>query len=94
MEVPRAMKQWPNSSDVRESPFNIAYNTKDTFFEYLWKDAELTRRFNSGMTGITQSSLSYLRTSYPWASLGKGVLCDVGGGMLIAPTRYIILLPG
>jgi hypothetical protein len=80
MEVPTAMRKWPNSSDTRESPFNIAYNTKDTFFEYLWKDAELTRRFNSGMTGVTSSSLAYLRTSYPWADLGKAVLCDVGGG--------------
>lgn len=47
-------------SDGRDCAFNMAFHTKEPAFEFLIKDPEFLRVFNSYMTGQRQGQQSWL----------------------------------
>ncbi|KAI0324799.1 S-adenosyl-L-methionine-dependent methyltransferase [Cubamyces sp. BRFM 1775] len=67
------------------SPFNLAFNTKLGFFEWLELPENMRRyeRFGHSMAATCQwETQGEILQAYPWAALPSGaVLVDVGGGI-------------
>lgn len=77
-----AIELFPGSTSATETPFNLAFNTKLSMYDYVNRDPELRKAFN-GMTEITRqgsTSVDFVVSNYPWEKLGKGLVVDVGGG--------------
>ena len=62
--------------------FSLAHNTQDCYFDYLSKHPDRAKRFAGAMQSFTTNLSNgplYLLKGYPWASLGKALVVDVGG---------------
>ncbi|MCJ1283722.1 hypothetical protein MMC26_003053 [Xylographa opegraphella] len=92
--LPKAMRDTikGHSSKVNETAFNISHQTTDSFFE--WMETKVPSEdgkslvgrpelpyFSSAMVGVGRVSSTALIYDYPWSSLGKGTVVDVGGGV-------------
>ncbi|XDG05996.1 hypothetical protein ABKA04_005611 [Annulohypoxylon sp. FPYF3050] len=71
--------------DPANSPhtaFNIAYRTGDTLFEYLPKNQDMNKKYHEFFVARVNTplwSVDRLRAAWPWASMGKVTVVDVGG---------------
>ncbi|KAI1091119.1 putative O-methyltransferase [Rostrohypoxylon terebratum] len=71
--------------DPAKSPhaaFNIAYRTDDNLFEYLPKNHDMNKKYHEYLAGRVNTplwSVDRLRAAWPWASMGKATVVDVGG---------------
>jgi hypothetical protein len=99
-----------HSSKVNETAFNISHQTTDSFFE--WMETKVPSEdgksfvgrpelpyFSSAMVGVGRVTSTALIYDYPWASLGKGTVVDVGGGLgsfwrVISPKRIANRIAG
>jgi len=77
-----AMDKWPDSQEPTETGFQIANNTSDSFFQIFAKKPETLKRYGTAMQANAKSegfSVSHLVDNYPWESLGKATVVDLGG---------------
>ncbi|KAI0478524.1 putative O-methyltransferase [Xylariaceae sp. FL0804] len=77
-----ALAKWPRASEPHQTGFALANGTDSSFFAELAKDPERARRFGGAMSFFTTGeaySLRHLTDNYPWESLGKGTVVDLGG---------------
>ncbi|KAG6837108.1 hypothetical protein H0H93_014712 [Arthromyces matolae] len=71
------------SDDPKDTPFALAYNTKELLWGLYARDEYKSRRFNIGMRGVQalQPPDSIFK-AYEWKKLPAGsVVVDVGGGL-------------
>ena len=84
LQTVKAYEKWPNSSEPKETGFNVAEATEKPFYLRLAEDPERSRRFGAGMRFMTKGSLydlSHLIKGYNWAALvSQATVVDVGGG--------------
>ncbi|KAE8373983.1 S-adenosyl-L-methionine-dependent methyltransferase [Aspergillus bertholletiae] len=62
--------------------YQIAHNTKDTWWSYASKRPELIENYGKYMALITSGGahdVSYVLKGFAWEKLGKAVVVDVGG---------------
>ncbi|KAK5996560.1 Chlorophenol O-methyltransferase [Cladobotryum mycophilum] len=77
-----AMRKWPESQEANQTGVNIAFNHKSPFFDHLQADAARAKRYDLAMRaqGSREAyNVSHTVRGYPWASLGKGTVVDMGG---------------
>ena len=78
-----ATEKWGETDAKNETAFQLAMGTTDPFFDYLRKDATLTKVFSDYMRNVTASwpwSLQHAVDGFDWASLPAGAkVVDVGG---------------
>ncbi|KAH8690473.1 S-adenosyl-L-methionine-dependent methyltransferase [Talaromyces proteolyticus] len=78
-----SIRQYPDTEEPSQAGFNIAFNTTDPLFTFLSKHPDRFDRFNRGMAGLSKSggrSDQQVVDGFPWDSLGKALVVDVGGG--------------
>ncbi|KAL9123433.1 MAG: hypothetical protein Q9187_000003 [Circinaria calcarea] len=69
---------WPSAAQG----FNIAFDTQEPLFTVLAKNPSRAQRFAEAMSYFSTGGgyePQYLLDNYPWASLGKATVVDVGG---------------
>jgi hypothetical protein len=77
-----AMDKWPGSQEPRETGFQIANKTTDTFFEYFAKHQNRLKRYGTAMAANATSEGYHVKNlvdNYPWDRLGEGTVVDLGG---------------
>ncbi|KAL8717030.1 MAG: hypothetical protein Q9225_005693 [Loekoesia sp. 1 TL-2023] len=77
-----AVAKWPESEEPQHAGFNLANNTSKTSFEFFEENPERMNRFKDAMSFLqTFPGLqnSYVLNGFDWASLGNGLVVDVGG---------------
>ena len=75
-----AMDRWPGSQEPRETGFQIANNTTDTFFEHFAKHQDRLKRYGTAMAANAASEgyhVKHLVDNYPWETFGQGTVVDV-----------------
>ncbi|KAH8592329.1 hypothetical protein B0O99DRAFT_630306 [Bisporella sp. PMI_857] len=75
-----ALTKWPNSHEPRETAFQIANNTSDTFFEIFAKSPERLKRYGTAMAANAASEgyhVQHVVEGYPWKNIGEGTVVDV-----------------
>lgn len=79
-DIDLALRKEPHNFSHKSAPFNIRHG--DTAYAWYSKNPQKGARFAQAMTGFSKLDrpISPLRDEYPWASLGKGKVVDVGGG--------------
>ncbi|KAI9742750.1 MAG: hypothetical protein M1818_003479 [Claussenomyces sp. TS43310] len=78
------MEKWGDSGEPTETAFNLAYDTNDTFWEYLAKHPEVGARFGATMKAQAADSIAdspSLEGIIPWNDLGKATVVDLGGSI-------------
>lgn len=78
-----ALKKWPHAEELNETAYSLLKNTDETFYESFPQDSEAVTLFQDAMKYYARDLTSILEdvgSSYPWKSLGKGVVVDIGGG--------------
>ncbi|KAK4221364.1 O-methyltransferase-domain-containing protein [Podospora fimiseda] len=78
------------STMITSSPFAADHERHSAFhqrfrislYAYLEQNPDKAKQFGQAMSSWSQidRQITYLSNSYPWASLGKGHVVDVGGG--------------
>ncbi|KAL8896142.1 MAG: hypothetical protein Q9207_007858 [Kuettlingeria erythrocarpa] len=82
MHTVDAVAKWPESEEPEHAGFNLANNTSKPMFDVFEENPERMNRFKDAMSFLqTFPGLqnSYVVKGYDWASLGNGVVVDVGG---------------
>ncbi|PWY88902.1 O-methyltransferase [Aspergillus sclerotioniger CBS 115572] len=77
-----AIDTWPGSKKVNETAHNLAFDHDGSFFDFVSQNVSLTVEFANSMKAISGArsfSLSHIARSYEWASLGQGLVVDMGG---------------
>ena len=77
-----AMVKWPSSEEPSETAFNIASNTKGSFFEEIAKSRTRVQKFADAMSFYSTMpgfEVGCIIDAYDWASLNGGLVVDVGG---------------
>ncbi|MCJ1291022.1 hypothetical protein MMC34_002564 [Xylographa carneopallida] len=98
-----ALNRWPGSQEPEHTGFALAKNTDVPFFVELGKSPTRAKRFANAMAMFESghgSAISALLEHYPWGTIGKGTIVDVGGshgsrGIAIAekyPSLHCIVL--
>ncbi|KAH8700469.1 putative O-methyltransferase [Talaromyces proteolyticus] len=93
---------YKNPEDLNDAPFQLAYNTRDTYFEWLQKNPTEQQVFNSVMTESLQYCGKDWFNIYPVpeklkCSPSRVLLVDIGGGVghdIIAFRKQFPELPG
>ncbi|KAI0535311.1 S-adenosyl-L-methionine-dependent methyltransferase [Xylaria digitata] len=87
--LPQALRKWPMTESVTECAVNAAFDTNDSFFEWLSRDTARQARFDQGMAGFSRGDGTAAGRSsnvdiavYPWGTTlpPDAVVVDVGGG--------------
>ncbi|TGJ87886.1 hypothetical protein E0Z10_g869 [Xylaria hypoxylon] len=87
--LPRALRKWPKTDSITECAVNAAFDTDETFFEWLSRNATRQARFDRGMAGFSRGdgaaagrSSNIDIAAYPWGTAlpADAVVVDVGGG--------------
>lgn len=88
LKMPEFLKrtQYVNPTDVKNCPFQLAFNTKDSYFEWLHSHAAEAATFNTTMSGYNAQRVNWF-DFYPVkenilidSSPDVPLLVDVGGG--------------
>ncbi|KAI5846510.1 S-adenosyl-L-methionine-dependent methyltransferase [Morchella snyderi] len=79
-KVSEAMRKWPASTKPTETAFAIGHKTSSPYFPWLLEHPAMITRFNKIMRVMAENSYARLRSVYPWRSLGKSTIVDLGGG--------------
>ena len=77
-----AVQEWPGSRDMGESGYQLAHGR--TTYETLAQDPIKQARYDNAMGAFANDqsfSVQNVVDNYDWASLGKGTVVDVGGGV-------------
>ncbi|KAL9012653.1 MAG: hypothetical protein Q9173_002592 [Seirophora scorigena] len=82
MHTVDAVAKWPDSEEPEHSGFNLANNTSKPMFQFFEENPERMNRFKDAMSFLQTFpglQTSYVVKSFDWASLGNGLVVDVGG---------------
>ncbi|KXT14190.1 hypothetical protein AC579_2449 [Pseudocercospora musae] len=77
-----AHDKWATSTAPNKTPFNLAFQTDLSLFDYISRTAEMQASFGQLMEALTRdpkNSLDHLANSFEWANLGKATVVDIGG---------------
>ncbi|KAF1959188.1 S-adenosyl-L-methionine-dependent methyltransferase [Byssothecium circinans] len=80
---PEAMKLYKEGSASPVYPWNVGNGMATSFFEYLTAEKDGMKNFGAALQDhakITGVDTSYIVKGFDWASLGSGLVVDVGGG--------------
>lgn len=69
-----------SNTTLPKAPFNIAYDTSDTMWDYQAKDKYLDELFSANMAtefGSAEMTPRHLAMGYDWDKLGSGTVVDV-----------------
>jgi hypothetical protein len=79
-DIDLALRKEPRNFNHKSAPFNIRHG--DMAYTWYSKNPQKGARFAQAMTGFSKLDrpIAPLRDEYPWASLGRGKVVDVGGG--------------
>lgn len=78
-KLAEALEKYQDSTAPEDTAFGLAFNTKETLFQFLEKRPELQARFAGAMEGVGKDpsqSQRHVVTGYPWAELGEAVVVD------------------
>ncbi|KAH8703679.1 O-methyltransferase-domain-containing protein [Talaromyces proteolyticus] len=81
-KLAEALEKYQDSTAAEDTAFGLAFNTKETLFQFLEQRPELQARFAGAMEGVGKDpsqSQRHVITGYPWAELGEATVVDVGG---------------
>lgn len=78
-----AMQKYPNSQELNETPFAVAFNYDKPggFFQYTAENETSQKRFFGAMKGVGMApgvDYGHVANGYDWEKLGKGTVVDVG----------------
>ncbi|KAI4211975.1 MAG: hypothetical protein LQ351_005315 [Letrouitia transgressa] len=78
-----AMQKYPNSQELNETPFAVAFNYDKPggFFQYTAENETSQKRFFGAMKGVGMApgvDYKHVANGYDWEKLGKGTVVDVG----------------
>jgi 6-hydroxytryprostatin B O-methyltransferase len=79
-KLAEALEKFEDSTAAEDTAFGLAFNTKETLFQYLEKRPEVQARFAGAMEGVGRDpsqSLRHVITGYPWSELGEATVVDV-----------------
>ncbi|KAM0351778.1 hypothetical protein ACHAPU_002290 [Fusarium lateritium] len=79
-----AHERWPDSTAPNRTPFSAAFNTNLGMYEYIAKQPDIYRLFDTAMQAVAKSPKSHLKhliSGFDWASLGRATVVDVGGNV-------------
>ncbi|KAK6956749.1 hypothetical protein Daesc_002029 [Daldinia eschscholtzii] len=65
-----------------DAAFNLAYGTGESLFSYFQRNEAVNKRYHEYLAGRVHTpmwSVDRLRAAWPWGSLGKVKVVDVGG---------------
>ncbi|KAL8943120.1 MAG: hypothetical protein Q9211_001108 [Gyalolechia sp. 1 TL-2023] len=82
MHLVDAVARWPESEEPEHAGFNLANNTSKPMFQFFEEDPERMNRFKDAMSFLQTFpglQTSYVLKGFDWASLGNGLVVDVGG---------------
>jgi len=83
LKVSEAIREFGDSQEPNQSPFQIAFNTKKFFWEFIENDKPRHDRFHASMEFLQQNpafSPEHVLNGFDWHSLPKGsTAVDVGG---------------
>ncbi|KAJ0414364.1 putative O-methyltransferase [Aspergillus carlsbadensis] len=102
--VLEAEAKWPESAEPNETGYNIAFDTRDSFYKEIAKEPHRARRFGAAMRFMTAGTfydIKHLIRGYDWGALDVpgSVVVDVGGGQggvsqalagATAHTRFVV----
>ncbi|PYI04722.1 O-methyltransferase [Aspergillus sclerotiicarbonarius CBS 121057] len=77
-----ATDTWPGSKKLNETAHNLAFDHNGSFFDFISQDVALTVEFSRSMKALSTASSfshSHITRGYDWASLGHGLVVDMGG---------------
>ncbi|KAF2166409.1 hypothetical protein M409DRAFT_54760 [Zasmidium cellare ATCC 36951] len=77
-----ATQRWGATKSKTETAFNIALDTDLPFFDYLNKTPDFRKRFAGYMQCVTSTqgtAIEHLIEGFDWASVGNGLVVDIGG---------------
>ncbi|KAI4159295.1 MAG: hypothetical protein LQ342_006699 [Letrouitia transgressa] len=79
-----AMQKYPNSQELNETPFAVAFNYDKPggFFQYTAENETSQKRFFGAMKGVGMApgvDYGHVANGYDWEKLGKGTVVDMGG---------------
>ncbi|KAL8872926.1 MAG: hypothetical protein Q9174_001529 [Haloplaca sp. 1 TL-2023] len=77
-----ALSKWPQSEEPNEAAYNLAHHTNATMFGDIATDAGRNKRYADAMQYMSNGpglEHHHIVHNYDWASLGSGVIVDVGG---------------
>ena len=77
-----AMTKWPGSEEPSQTAFNIASGAENPFFVDLADSPSRAKRFTDAMRFFSMAPGFEIRNiinAFDWATVGKGVVVDVGG---------------
>ncbi|KAL9607259.1 MAG: hypothetical protein Q9167_007812 [Letrouitia subvulpina] len=79
-ETSNWIKGSPHGTDGYCSPFH--YRHQAPLYDFYDQNPVKGRRFAEAMIGVTKMNrkINELRDAFPWGSLGKGTIVDMGGG--------------
>ncbi|MCJ1353124.1 MAG: hypothetical protein MMC33_003109 [Icmadophila ericetorum] len=78
----REPNQTPDDGSNSFQGHSLAHQTDDSMYDYLRKNPAKAKRFASAMRSFTDSvnpEPLQLISGFPWASIGRGTVVDVGG---------------
>ncbi|KAF2248979.1 sterigmatocystin 8-O-methyltransferase [Trematosphaeria pertusa] len=78
-----ALGLWPGSEEPQHTGWNIAHGVEGPLYQRFAADTKLASRFGASMTSMISDNPAFdpvhLHRSHDWASLGSGLVVDVGG---------------
>lgn len=81
-----SMEKFPNPKNrLVETPFALAFNTEEPFFDYLKKDPPRQSRFHAAMrtlNSVGPFSGQVIAQGYDWSEYASGTFVDVGHRVL------------
>ncbi|KAJ4304886.1 hypothetical protein N0V90_000414 [Kalmusia sp. IMI 367209] len=85
-KLAEALEKFQESTAAGDTAFGLAFNTKETLFQFIEKRPELQARFVGAMEGVNRDpsqSLNHVITGYPWAELGQATVGGSSGFMSV-----------
>ncbi|KAI1801520.1 putative O-methyltransferase [Daldinia bambusicola] len=85
MNIPEAvLLQRDDPSHAPDCAFNLAYRTDESLFSYCHRNEAMNKEYHEFLAGRVNTpmwSFDRLRAAWPWGSLGKVKVVDVGGSI-------------
>lgn len=78
--TPAAHEKWATSTAPNETPFNLAFQTDLSRYDYISRTSEMQASFGQLMEALVRdprNSLDHLANSFEWGDLGKATVVDV-----------------
>ena len=85
-KLAEALEKFQDSTAAQDTAFGLAFNTKETLFQYLETRPKLQARFVGAMEGVNRDpsqSQNHVVTGYPWAELGEATVVDASLDCLV-----------